>query len=386
MKRNNSYTYVEIAGVSYLLPYGQMIADHKHGIQINKTGIFLWEQLKEDHPFEELLELLAAHYGMTDEEKEAQRPGLEKFLGTLASHGILQVHPQNFALPKYPGRFYEIAGLLLKLAGPEEAFPAAMEPFSIGEDAVTDPKQLDLVLSIQNGCPPVSPNGNTLLRNDELVVMEHVNHYILLFPTSSKILEVHLTKDGSRARFYCVPPYTDAFREELFHAIRLVFLYLAQQRQMVALHSASILYKDKAWLFAGPSGTGKSTHTGIWNSVFETPVLNGDLNLLDGKNGSPVIHGIPWCGTSGICDTATHPLGGIILLKRDDQDFVEELSENDRQLLVLQRLITPSWTEAQLLWNLKLTRQITDQSLVCRLHCTPTIPAAAAMKEYLDNL
>ena len=32
----------------------------------------------------------------------------------------------------------------------------------------------------------------------------------------------------------------------------------------VAIHSSCIVYKDKAVLFLGESGTGKSTHTRLW--------------------------------------------------------------------------------------------------------------------------
>ena len=47
--------------------------------------------------------------------------------------------------------------------------------------------------------------------------------------------------------------------EEIFFAIRTIFLYNASFKGMYAIHSASVLYKDKAWLFSGHSGAGKST-------------------------------------------------------------------------------------------------------------------------------
>ena len=39
------------------------------------------------------------------------------------------------------------------------------------------------------------------------------------------------------------------------------------EKGMFALHSASLLYLEKAWLFSGPSGMGKSTHTALWKKT-----------------------------------------------------------------------------------------------------------------------
>ena len=62
------------------------------------------------------------------------------------------------------------------------------------------------------------------------------------------------------------------------------FLFAAQKHGKFAIHSASILYKEKAWLFSGHSGMGKSTHTQMWHDLLQTPYLNGDLNLLAMEN------------------------------------------------------------------------------------------------------
>ena len=41
MKQADGYLLETIAGVPYLLPYGQNIADLKRGVQLNDTGVFL---------------------------------------------------------------------------------------------------------------------------------------------------------------------------------------------------------------------------------------------------------------------------------------------------------------------------------------------------------
>ena len=45
MKINPVFSLYRIARIPYLLPHGQGIADHKRGIRLNESGVFLWEQL-----------------------------------------------------------------------------------------------------------------------------------------------------------------------------------------------------------------------------------------------------------------------------------------------------------------------------------------------------
>lgn len=131
---------------------------------------------------------------------------------------------------------------------------------------------------------------------------------------------------------------------------------------------------------------GKSTHTKLWNTLFDTPLLNGDLNLLAFCDGKPVIYGIPWCGTSGISDCKTYPLGGIILLSQAEQDECVELSADQKTLLIMQRLISPAWTASMLEENLAFTSRISKQIAVCRLKCTKNPSAAHTMKQWIDEL
>ena len=89
MKQNPSFTLKEIAGVPYLLPFGQMIADHKRGLKTNATGVYLWNLLAEEHSQEEVLSKSAAYYGVSAEELSSFREDITQFLKQLLFLGIL---------------------------------------------------------------------------------------------------------------------------------------------------------------------------------------------------------------------------------------------------------------------------------------------------------
>ena len=90
-------------------------------------------------------------------------------------------------------------------------------------------------------------------------------------------------------------------------------------------------------------------------------------------------------GDSGIYDAKTYPLGGIILLNRAKEDFLEKLCPDQKLLLVSQRLISPSRTKA--LWekNLELVETVLSGIFVCKLHCTKSKEAVDIIKQGIDS-
>lgn len=402
MKQNEHFLLKELAGVPYLLPYGQMIAKHRRGIKTNATGVYLWNLLESEHSPEEILSLSAAHYEVSEAELPEFHADITRFIEQLMKYDIFVEDTRitsNMAVTVLEEaraahsakacaepvqdtqgeQLLSIGGLILKLTGPVAAFPPDFVAFTVP----TAP-QIHQTIHLHAELPQHTVNGQTLIHTQELCIIEQAEQYLLYFPAASHHLEIHLSKDGSTAHCYCMPPYDNAFHYDLFHAIRLVYLYLAQQHGMVALHSASILYKDKLWLFSGHSGMGKSTHTNLWRNCFGTPVINGDLNLLTIEEGMPVVHGIPWCGTSEIFTTKSYPLGGIVLLNKAPENRLEQWTPDKKLLLVSQRLISPTWTKEQWNQNLEVVEQISADTPVFRLHCTKEPEAAEFMKKAID--
>lgn len=380
MKRSKDYMLCHISGIPYLLPFGQGIADHRRGIKINETGVYLWELLKRDCTEDMLVSKCASHFHADSALLPGLRKDIQQFLNILQAHGIVE---SSQAKPDSPVSFYrqiKIGGLLLELSGPASAFSDFFLPF-----AVQKCENVHQRIRVLCRMPAKHPNGAVLLRSSDLVVMEGEAEYIFLFPALRHIWEARMTRDGSLMTFYCRPPFTDAFRENLFHAIRLGFLYLSQRHHMAVIHSASLLYQGRAWLFAAPSGTGKSTHTGLWNQVLQAPLINGDLNLLAMDGETPFVHGLPWCGTSGISNTGSYPLGGIILLRQAEKNYVEALSEDRKQLLVMQRFISPAWSKKQQEANLSFAGRLLPHIFICRLHCTKEVSAVYVIKQAIDS-
>ena len=94
------------------------------------------------------------------------------------------------------------------------------------------------------------------------------------------------------------------------------------------LHASALSYEGKAYLFSGPSGVGKSTHTGLWQALFgdKAQIINDDkpaLRLLDGRW---YVYGTPWSGKNSINQNVKVPLGGICFLKRGTENRIRRLT------------------------------------------------------------
>lgn len=180
--------------------------------------------------------------------------------------------------------------------------------------------------------------------------------------------------------------------KEISHLSNEEFINLREEygeyslrRGFLFIHSASVLYKEKLWLFSAKSGTGKSTHANMWQQAGTGKVINGDLNLVGIKNDKAVVEGTPWCGTSGIYDLNEYPLGGIAFLVRDEKDFVEELSFPEKVIAILQESITPMWDEERIEKEIEIALQIARQSVIFKFHCTAKMSAYEKAIEYIDR-
>lgn len=393
LSRQEGYALKKIKGIDYLMPYGQKIADQRKGMVLNETGSFLWNFL--EHPKEraEILEAVVQYYEVNEEERSEVEAQVSGFIDQLLGLGVLNDELRPLGEPLCG--MLRIGDLKIGLYGEREFFSEKFRPFF----ADNLPGSMEQKIEVLYSRASFRSNGKILLKNRELEVLEMEDMYELHFPTMPEIQSVYMTKDASYVRVYCTQqisvPMIDRDKEaeqkmrqeNLFHAIRHVFLLFAQNNGYYAIHSASILYQGKAWLFSGHSGMGKSTHTALWHENAGTPYLNGDLNLIGRSREKKEysIYGIPWCGTSELCTTDEFELGGIILLGRDQTDHVEELTPFEQVLRVTQRMISPSWTKSMEEKNLEFAEQLTEKIWICQLFCTPEPSAVDVMREWIDK-
>lgn len=382
MKIREGYQKVNLAGDTYIMPYGQSAADRAHALKLNATSEFLWDAIVDGANEEQLVTLAAKEFEATEEDIPVLRSDIKHFISALAANSIIKLSDSGTPHSSYEPAYYKIGPMTFAYYGPKELYDQYFRKF-----ACTPVEHADQEVYLKTGMPRYKESGTILLRTAELQLCDAGPVYRFFFQRSWGIYEMTITKDGSLTVAYCTPDaFDEDHMEQVFHALRFAFLLLAQKHHLYALHSASFLYKDKAWLFSGPSGTGKSTHTNLWHDLYAVPLLNGDLNVIGIENGTPMVYGLPWCGTSGISTAENHPLGGIVFLKKALENHVITPEIPERAFMLMQRLISPVWDASMLKEQAAFCESVAELAPLLSLCCTKENEAAETMKQAIDEL
>ena len=94
----------------------------------------------------------------------------------------------------------------------------------------------------------------------------------------------------------------------------------------VAIHSSCVVYGDKAVLFLGESGTGKSTHSRLWLENIEGAFLmNDDSPFLRVEDGKVWAYGSPWSGKTPCYRQERYELKACVRLSQGPSNHITKL-------------------------------------------------------------
>lgn len=411
MIRTTGFSIHKIEDSYFLLPHGQRIAELRHGIQLNTTGVYLWNHLEDFSDTDALASAFIRDNHIETSDISAVSADVKDFVLQMKRLNLIEDTPDTAQTDTAsPSNMYdsiggsasrldfsvsdryaytahiEIADIHLTLESNTDIFSRDFDHFAVS------PEQslvCSRIIAAYEALPP-APDYPAIISNPDVIIWEHENTYQMHFPSSEGILGCLISKDGSLCKYCLLPAYEGARKldivQNLFHAMRFAFIYIAHLHGRYVFHSASFLYRDMAWLFTGPSGTGKSTHTNLWKKLFNVPILNGDLNILMmDESGQPMVSGLPWCGTSGIFTTGTVPLGGITILQQAPENRVCDLDSVQKELALTLRLISPTWTAEMVQQHLDFMHCLKKRILVTKLQCNMEDEACLTMKQAIDG-
>lgn len=96
----------------------------------------------------------------------------------------------------------------------------------------------------------------------------------------------------------------------------------------IVIHSSTIVHQGEALTFTAASGTGKSTHTGLWMEHYpdDTVIINDDSPAIRLKEGKAYAYGAPWSGKTNINENVGAPLKAMVFLERGTECSIERIS------------------------------------------------------------
>lgn len=143
------------------------------------------------------------------------------------------------------------------------------------------------------------------------------------------------------------------------------------------LHSSAVAVDNRAYLFSAPSGTGKSTHTGLWLKYFgdRAVIINDDKPAIRRVGGEALAYGTPWSGKSDLNVNVGVPIGGICVLSRSETNHIQPMDEGEAIFSILNQTIRPE-NEEQMDILLSLLDDVLKDVPVYKMGCNISIDAA----------
>ena len=153
------------------------------------------------------------------------------------------------------------------------------------------------------------------------------------------------------------------------------------------LHSSAVECEGKAYLFSGPSGMGKSTHTKLWLSRLgdKARVFNDDKPALRLIDGQWYAYGTPWAGKDGINANIKVPLAGICFLKRGKKNSIRRLSPLEATSAIMTQTLNRFRSEKGLGVLMDIVEKLVSVTPVYELHCLPDEDAARLSYEAMTG-
>lgn len=142
-------------------------------------------------------------------------------------------------------------------------------------------------------------------------------------------------------------------------------------------HGSAIAVDNEAYLFAAPSGAGKSTHARLWRELFgqRAVMINDDKPLLKITDSGVVVYGTPWDGKHHLSTNTSAPLAAICILERGETNSIEPITQSDAWPTLIRQSYRPS-DPAALKKTLSLIERLGNSVKLYRLSCN-TDPEAA---------
>jgi hypothetical protein len=164
----------------------------------------------------------------------------------------------------------------------------------------------------------------------------------------------------------------------LNNALMIAFALRSSFYDTLLIHASCVRHKGYAYAFTAESGTGKSTHTGLWLRHIEgCDLLNDDNPIIRIIDNMPYVYGSPWSGKTPCYRNIKAKLGAITVIDRSLENSIERLSPIESFTRILPACSSMKWDKT-IFKNTydSVIKLIEYSSSNYILHCRPDKEAA----------
>ena len=173
--------------------------------------------------------------------------------------------------------------------------------------------------------------------------------------------------------------------EGFFNLVGHAFSFIAPEFDTFVFHSSAIAYDDFGVLISAPSGTGKSTHAGLWKRHFpdRVEIINDDTPAIKKCGSEFFVCGTPWSGKTKINTPKQVPLKAIVCIRQAKENMIKKLDFKTAFYCIFNE-IRKMPEEKHIGKVLDLTNQMLLKVPVYELSCNISYDAVQLLKNTLD--
>ena len=155
----------------------------------------------------------------------------------------------------------------------------------------------------------------------------------------------------------------------------------------IMLHSSAVVMNGKAYLFAAPCGTGKSTHTSLWLQMFgeNAYILNDDKPAIRLEDGVFFAYGTPWSGKTNQNVNVRVPIGGICIISRGKYNEIVRIHGKEAIIGIYSQTLHPQ-NEKYIDKVFSLLEVLINSIPIWRLKCNMELEAAKVAYEAMSGM
>lgn len=161
------------------------------------------------------------------------------------------------------------------------------------------------------------------------------------------------------------------------NAVMVMYALSTADKSTVLFHASAVSYDGRGYMFLGKSGTGKSTHAGLWVKHIEGAVLiNDDNPVVRITDGQAVVYGSPWSGKTPCYRNVSYPLGGIVLLSQAPYNRIQRVGGLEAYMVLVSSISGQRWNEGIANGLHQTENELASNMPIWHLECLPDKAAA----------
>lgn len=172
----------------------------------------------------------------------------------------------------------------------------------------------------------------------------------------------------------------------LNNALMLVFAFAASRFETLLMHASVVRQNGYGYAFIAKSGTGKSTHTGLWvKHIDGCDLMNDDTPIIRIINGQPYIYGSPWSGKTPCYRPIKAKLGAITRIDRAEKNSIEKMRPVAAFASLLPSCSSMKWDKDIHDSTCKIITKLVETANIYTLHCLPDKEAAVLCNKEISK-